>query len=180
MSTLRRLPRRDGAASRPPIWIRFDVKSLLRALATLGPLGFSPIAPALAVDTLTVAVGWLVPPPSWPVALAMLVAGTALAIVAAGVAEQSLGHDATPIVVDEVIGQSVALLFVPHRLAAFATALVLFWFFDRIKPLGARQAQRLPGGLGVVADDVIAGLAACAVLHLAAWGLRHAGLAWLG
>jgi len=45
------------------------------------------------------------------------------------------------------------------------------------KPLGAREAQRLPGGLGVVTDDVIAGLTACATFHLGIWGARAAGWA---
>ncbi len=50
--------------------------------------------------------------------------------------------------------------------------------FDVWKPLGAREVQRLPGGVGVVADDVIAGLAACGAFHLAWWGARALG--WVG
>ena len=46
----------------------------------------------------------------------------------------------------------------------------LFRVFDVWKPLGAREAQRLPGGWGVVTDDVIAGLTACLTLH-ATWAL---------
>jgi phosphatidylglycerophosphatase A len=50
-------------------------------------------------------------------------------------------------------------------LAGFA----LFRFFDIVKPLGIGRLQRLPGGWGVVADDVGAALAACATLHVGAW-----------
>jgi len=60
----------------------------------------------------------------------------------------------------------------------FVAAFVLFRIFDVWKPLGAREAQALPGGWGVVADDVIAGLTTLLVLQgaLAAqarlgWGL---------
>jgi phosphatidylglycerophosphatase A len=121
--------------------------------------------------------GWFIPPPPIGIALALIALATAVAVWACGAAEETLGHDAKPIVLDELVGQSVALLFVPHRVLAFGAAFVLFRIFDVWKPLGAHEAQRLPGGLGVVADDFIAGITACAVLHLGLWLLRRAGLA---
>lgn len=148
------------------------MNALARPLATLGPVGYAPIAPATAGSAVVVAIGWFIPPPALPVALALLVAGMLLAVWVCGAAEKSLGHDAGPIVADEVIGQSLALLLVPHTWWAFATAFFLFRLFDIWKPLGAQQAQSLPGGLGVVADDVIAGLTACGAFHLAWWGWR--------
>lgn len=148
------------------------MSALARVLATLGPVGYAPIAPATAGSAVVVAIGWFIPPPALPIALALLVAGTVLAVAVCGAAEKSLGHDAGPIVADEVIGQSLALLLVPHEWWAFAAAFFLFRLFDIWKPLGAQQAQNLPGGLGVVADDVIAGLTACGAFHLAWWGWR--------
>src|SRR5262249_44297446 len=148
------------------------VRAALRMLATLGPVGSAPIAPATAGSAVTAAIGWFLPPPAWPLTLALLIAGALLAVWAAGVAEETRGHGAKPIVIDEVIGQCLALLWVPHRVLAFVAAFVLFRGFDVWKPLGAREAQRLPRGWGVVADDVIAGLTACGAFHLAAWGLR--------
>ena len=147
-----------------------------RFVATLGPIGSSPVAPASMASAVVVAAGWFIPPPSLPITLAILAAGTVIAVWVCNEAEKTLGHDAKPIVADEVIGQSVALLFVPHRVVPFAAAFFLFRLFDVWKPLGAREAQRLPGGVGVVADDVIAGLTACGVFHLAAWLLRRAGI----
>ena len=141
---------------------------LVRALATLGPAGFVPIAPATAGSALITLIGWFVPVPPVAITLVLLVAGTALAVWIAGEAEKEFGHDAKPIVVDEAIGQSIALLFVPHVWWAFALAFVLFRVFDVWKPLGANQAQKLPGGLGIVADDVIAGIVACGAFHLGA------------
>ncbi len=148
------------------------MRTFVRALATLGPVGYGPVAPATWASAVVVAIGWFVPPPAWPVTVALLVAGTALAIYVSGEAEKTLGHDAHPIVADEVIGQSLALLFVPHTWWAFAAAFFLFRLFDIWKPLGAREAQRLPGGVGVVIDDVIAGLTACGAFHLAWWAWR--------
>jgi phosphatidylglycerophosphatase A len=148
---------------------------MVRFLATLGPVGYAPLAPATAASAVVALVGWFIPPPGLPVALLILVLGTGVAVAVSGAAEKTLGHDAKPIVADEVVGQSIALLFAPHQVAAFAAAFVLFRVFDVWKPLGAREVQRLPGGWGVVADDVVAGLTACGVLQLALWVLRRVG-----
>ena len=142
------------------------MKALVRARATLGPAGFVPIAPATAGSAVIALIGWFLPVPPIAITFALLVLGTALAVWIAGEAEKEFGHDARPIVIDEAVGQSIALLFVPHVWWAFAAAFVLFRVFDVWKPLGANQAQKLPGGLGIVADDVIAGIVACGVFHL--------------
>ena len=152
------------------------MKGLIRFVATLGPVGYAPVAPATVGSLVTAAIGWFLPAPA-PLVVAMaLVIGTALAVWVCGDAEKQLGHDAHPIVADEVIGQSLALIGAPHSLIAFGAAFVLFRVFDVWKPLGAYQAQRLPGGLGVVADDVIAGITSCVTLNLLLWGVARAGL----
>jgi phosphatidylglycerophosphatase A len=150
---------------------------LARVIATLGPVGSVPLAPATAASAVVVLAGWFLPVPALPAALLLVAAGAALSVWSAGEAEKTLGHDARPIVIDEVVGQSLALLLVPRSAPAFLVAFLLFRVFDIWKPLGARQSQRLPGGWGVTADDVIAGLTACAVFHsgtalLAAAGVR--------
>lgn len=152
------------------------MSAFARFIATFGPVGSFPVAPATAGSAVVALVGWFIPPPGLPIALALIVAGSALAVWAAGEAEKTLGHDAKPIVVDEAVGQSLALLAVPHSPLAFLAAFVLFRLFDVWKPLGAREAQALPGGWGVVADDVIAGLSACGAFHLGWWALRSSGL----
>lgn len=150
--------------------------SLARSLATLGPVGYAPFAPATVGSAVATLIGWFLPVPPLGVTLALLAAGTALAVWVSNEAEKTLGHDAKPIVADEVIGQTLALLFVPHHLVAFGAAFFLFRVFDVWKPLGAHQLQRLPGGVGVVADDVAAGLIACGAFHLGTWGARALGL----
>jgi phosphatidylglycerophosphatase A len=146
------------------------LKPLVRVLATLGFVGYLPVASATWASAVVALVGWFLPVPPLAVAIAIIVAGTAVAIWICGEAEKELGHDAHPIVADEVVGQSIALLGVPHDAVSFAASFVLFRIFDVWKPLGAREAQRLPGGYGVVADDVIAGVTACVVQH-AIWAL---------
>jgi phosphatidylglycerophosphatase A len=68
-------------------------------------------------------------------------------------------------VIDELVGQWIALLFAPHRIGVFVAAFFLFRLFDIWKPLGAHEAQALPGGWGVVADDAIAGATTLLVLQ---------------
>ena len=153
---------------RPVVW-----------LAMLGPAGLSPIAPATAGSALVAAVGWFLPVPSRLVFASLLVAGTAIAVGVAGEAEKDLGHDAGPIVIDEAIGQTLALFLAPHRVTAFVAAFFLFRFFDIWKPLGAREAQVLPGGWGIVADDVIAGITSMIALQALLWAQGRLGWAIL-
>jgi phosphatidylglycerophosphatase A len=139
-------------------------------------VGYAPVAPATAASAVVALIGYFLPvPPLW-VTLVLIVVGAGLAIGLCGAAERQLGHDAKPIVADEAVGQSLALLLVPHDPVAFFASFVLFRVFDVWKPLGAHEAQRLPGGVGVVVDDVIAGLTACGVFHLGVWGARAAGM----
>lgn len=156
------------------------MSTFARWLAMLGPAGLSPIAPATAGSAVVTAVAWFLPVPPFPVFLALLAVGTLVAVWAAGEAEKSMGHDAKPICIDEAVGQTLSLMFVPHTLAAFATAFVLFRIFDVWKPLGAREAQNLPGGWGVVADDFIAGLVTCVAMQGVLWGAHRVGITLLG
>jgi phosphatidylglycerophosphatase A len=143
------------------------VKPLFRVVATLGFVGFLPVAPATWASAVVALAGYFLPALPFPSAIAILLVGGALAVWICGEAEKELGHDAHPIVADEVIGQSIALLGVRHDPVSFIAAFALFRVFDVWKPLGAREAQKLPGGFGVVADDVIAGITACLAFHLA-------------
>lgn len=146
-------------------------------LATLGPVGALPGPKATYASAVVVAIGWFLPvPPLW-MALVLIAVGTVFAIWLCTEAEKELGHDAHPIVADEVIGQSLTLLFCPHSWVAFGAAFVLFRIFDVIKPFGANAAQRLPGGQGIVADDFLAGLYSLATLQLLLFVAGRMGIA---
>jgi phosphatidylglycerophosphatase A len=96
-----------------------------------------------------------------------------LIIVAAGTwaaheAERALGiKDPGAIVVDEVAGMAVSVLALPLTPGVLAGAFVLFRVFDVVKPYPANALQRLPGGPGVMIDDLVAGLYALGLLALA-------------
>jgi phosphatidylglycerophosphatase A len=91
------------------------------------------------------------------------------AVWAAGRLEASSGRkDPSIVVIDEVVGQWVALAGVAsHNWKSWLAAFVLFRALDVWKPAPARQVERLRGGFGIVADDLIAGLYTAGVLYLA-------------
>jgi phosphatidylglycerophosphatase A len=80
--------------------------------------------------------------------------------------EQIWGHDSSKVVIDEVAGMMITLLWVPVDLKYALIGFILFRFFDILKPLGIKSAERLPGGWGVMADDVLAGAYSFALLRL--------------
>jgi phosphatidylglycerophosphatase A len=77
---------------------------------------------------------------------------------ASGVCEYFWGKDAGRIVIDEIVGMLVSLVFLPLTPIVIWSGFFLFRFFDIIKPPPVRFLERLPGGWGVVTDDVIAGV----------------------
>jgi phosphatidylglycerophosphatase A len=82
-----------------------------------------------------------------------------LGVPAASVVERESGRtDPGFVVIDEVAGQWIALLFCPVDWRHALIALVLFRLFDIVKPFPVRRLERLPGGWGIVFDDVAAGL----------------------
>ena len=109
-----------------------------------------------------------------PAPLTLLIAlliGIALTLVfgipAATIVERESGrHDPGFVVIDEVIGQWIALLFCPVDWRHALIALVLFRLFDITKPFPVRRLERLPGGWGIVFDDVAAGLYALGIASL--------------
>ena len=117
----------------------------------------------VALTRLPVARSWL---PAIVAVVATAIFG--VGVWAAGRAERSLGRtDPGQIVIDEVVGQMVTLLARPNApwkwlLAGF----VLFRLFDVVKPFPAGRAEHLPGGWGVMTDDVIAGVYSLAALGL--------------
>ena len=141
-------------------------------IATCFGLGLSPVAPGTAgsLGALAVAVA-LTRYYGWGRVDFALLAALALGpgIWAAQVVEAASGKkDPGKIVVDEAIGQWVTLTGVAaYNWKSWLAALILFRFFDIVKPPPARQAERLPGGVGIVADDVIAGLLGALVLFAA-------------
>lgn len=81
-------------------------------------------------------------------------------------AEKYLGHDCGKIVVDEVAGYFVAVLFLPKSLLTALLGFVFFRIFDIFKPEPVNMLQKLPGGWGVMVDDLMAGIYANIIVRI--------------
>jgi phosphatidylglycerophosphatase A len=140
------------------------VDRLAVLIATVGGTGYAPVAPGTVGSAVAAALLWLIP--FSPRALVVFfVVVTVGGLWAANRAERLLGDkDPGAIVVDEVAGLTLALLTLPRTLPVVAAAFVLFRVFDILKPYPADAVQRLPGGAGVMLDDLVAGLYALVVL----------------
>lgn len=112
-------------------------------------------------------------------ALSYLAAGlvfVALAVAAAGKAERLSGRkDPGFVVIDEMAGFLVAMALIPFGWGTLAAGFVLFRLLDVLKPPPVRAVERLGGGLGIVGDDLVAGLYANLALRLLTAGLHWDG-----
>ena len=127
-------------------------------VATAGGAGYSPIAPGTAGSAVALVLLWVIPF-STPALMIAFVAVTLAGTWAAGRVEAD-GTEKDPgiIVIDEVAGMALSVLTVPRTPAVLLTGFVLFRVLDVVKPFPADRSQALPGGPGVMADDLIAGL----------------------
>ncbi|MCE5251218.1 phosphatidylglycerophosphatase A [bacterium] len=89
-----------------------------------------------------------------------------LGVWASGKCEGYWGHDPGRVVIDEVVGMLVTLSFLTLSYTGLAAGFVLFRIADIFKPSPVRLAEKLPGGWGVMADDVLAGIYANLTLRL--------------
>jgi len=140
-----------------------------RIVATVGGLGYSPVAPGTLGTAAAIPLAWAlrdVPPAAY---VAIAVGVIAVAVWAAGEADAAWGtHDSRRIVVDEVAGYLVAASTIARGdIWQLLAAFVLFRIADVVKPWPARTIDRAwPGGPGVVFDDVAAGAWAAVVLAI--------------
>ncbi len=98
--------------------------------------------------------------------IAVTIAIIIIGIWSSSVVEKDWGKDSSKVVIDEVAGMCISLLFVPVTIQWIVIALVLFRFFDIVKPLYIRNTEALPGGWGVMADDILAGIYSNIVLQV--------------
>ena len=129
-------------------------------IATCGYLGYVPIAPGTFGSAAGLAVFYAVRSTgSVSVELAAIVVLFAVGIWSGTVAEHHFGGtDPGPIVLDEVVGMLITLALLPVNLTGAITGFLIFRVLDVLKPWPAAGFEKLPGGLGVMADDGMAAL----------------------
>jgi len=155
-----------GEQSRPaaPLWATL--------VATFFGIGRLRPGPGSWGSAATVLLWWVlarfIPAPWQPwAALALAALAVVVGILAATqVARASNQKDPQFVVIDEVAGQLITLIAVPVSWKSLVLGFILFRGFDIVKPPPVRQLERLPEGLGVVIDDVAAGVYALAVMQV--------------
>jgi phosphatidylglycerophosphatase A len=126
-------------------------------LATGFGSGYAPLAPGTAGSLLALLIYIYLPlPPWWWLIIIIL---TSITGVKTGTyVEKRATKDPAIVVIDEMAGQWLSLLFLPRTIPVFVAAFLIFRVLDIVKPFPANSSQKLKGGLGIMLDDLIAGI----------------------
>jgi phosphatidylglycerophosphatase A len=140
-------------------------------LATCFGIGWLPRAPGTFASAAALVAGWLLIRLGWPALVIGAVLASVSGIWACGMHARKVGlYDPSECVLDEVAGQWIALfpVAVSGRVQdwrLYILAFLLFRLFDIFKPWPISAAERLPGGYGVMMDDIVAGCAGGLLLY---------------
>lgn len=129
-------------------------------IATCGYLGFVPVAPgtfgSAAGLLVYAAVRWAGSP---ALEVAVIVLLFAVGVWSSNVAEKHFGGvDPAPVILDEVVGMLITIALIPVDMTGAIVGFLLFRLFDVVKPWPANKLEGLHGGLGIMADDAMAGV----------------------
>jgi phosphatidylglycerophosphatase A len=136
------------------------------ALATSGGVGYIPFAPGTFGSLAGLLLWWLLPG-TLPIQLTVIVAIFILGSWSGSVAERHFAStDPGPVVIDEVLGMLVTLFLNPVGWGGAILGFLLFRASDIIKPYPANKLEQLHGGVGVMADDLMAAIYANLALRV--------------
>ncbi|NTW55961.1 MAG: phosphatidylglycerophosphatase A [Chlorobiaceae bacterium] len=135
--------------------------TVAKIIGTCFGAGYFPWAPGTFTSLLAVLPCIFFPGMLDPKVMCGLVAVACAAGVWAGtVMEEHFGEDPSIVTIDELAGQWLALAAVPYGVVPFTLSFLFFRLFDILKPGPIDALQRLPGGWGIMADDLLAGILA--------------------
>ena len=136
-------------------------------IATCGYIGYAPVAPGTFGSAVGLAVFAAVrTSESYGIETAVIVILFLIGVWSGTEAEHHFGGiDPAPVVMDEVVGMLITLAFLPVTWVGALVGFLVFRLFDVVKPWPAARFERLPGGLGVMADDGMAAVYANLVMH---------------
>ncbi len=140
----------------PVHWVPFGLGS-----------GLLPVAPGTWGSLLALGIFWALPPVPLAIMLPALGVAFTFGCVVCGISARRLGvHDHGGIVFDEIVGMLLVLSVTPRTAGWTLLAFLLFRVFDVVKPSPIREADhRIPGGLGIMLDDVLAAIYAALVVR---------------
>ena len=139
--------------------------TIWRFAATFFFLGKLPFAPG-SWGSLGALLLWLLLPISFSIHLSVIVFLFVLGVYSSNkMAKYMDDHDPSEVVIDEAVGMGISLFMLPHSFGLYLLAFVLFRIFDVLKPSFIYRVQDLPGGWGIMLDDVLAGLFTFAIVN---------------
>lgn len=139
---------------------------LYKTIASVFGIGFIKGGGSIAAAVTCMIWFWLQPDGKFNLyLLPITVLITALGVWVSNKVEADWGSDSSKVVIDEVAGMCISLLFVPVTVKYIFIGFFLFRFNDIVKPLFIKKAEALSGGWGVMADDILAGVFANIILQ---------------
>jgi phosphatidylglycerophosphatase A len=139
-----------------------------KIIATFFCLGYVPLAPGTLASLVAALLYyfWLHSFP-FPLYASLVLLLIVVSVAASSIQARALNQkDPGVIVIDEVCGQLAVLSLVPATAANVLAGFILFRIFDIVKPFPVRRAESLPGGWGIMADDLAAAAYSAALLHI--------------
>ena len=136
-----------------------------RTIATGFFSGYSHFASGTCGSAVALLIYIFLPELSVPGWIVLLVILFLVGVHTSNKGEAEWGNDPSPVVIDEIVGFFVSAAFLPQSLLVGIAAFFAFRALDIIKPSPAREAESLPGGWGIVLDDVAAGAYVNLILH---------------
>jgi phosphatidylglycerophosphatase A len=138
---------------------------IIYLIATGFGSGYAPVASGTAGSLFALILFILFPLDSF-IWLGIICLTFITGIWAASIVEADTEKDPKIVVVDEIAGQWIALIFLPESYGIYIAAFFLFRFFDIVKAYPANKLEALPAGSGIMMDDVVAGIYTNIVLQL--------------
>ena len=129
-----------------------------RLAATFFYLGKFPIAPG-SLGSFAILLLWFFFPFNYLTQIIIIIMFFILGVISSNIISKELNdHDPSEIIIDEVVGMSIALFILPHNFILYLLAFFIFRILDIFKPSFIFTIQKLPYGWGIMLDDVIAGI----------------------
>jgi phosphatidylglycerophosphatase A len=140
---------------------------LIRFIATCGFIGEKVPAPGTAATLVTAVVYFLFIPTSYSFYWTMLIVLTFIGVVTSGRAEEMMDEiDPPQVVIDEVVGFLIAMAFLPKSLGLIVVGFIIFRILDIAKVYPMNKLQIVAGGLGIMLDDIYAGIVTNLLLRI--------------
>jgi len=127
--------------------------------------GYFPFASGTAGSFVALLIWIALPEMTAPVQIALIIITFSIGIPICTAMEKRYGEDPKQAVWDEFVGQWVALFLLPKTIPILIASFLIFRALDVWKPFPANDSQKLPGGWGIMVDDLIVGIDTAVILH---------------